>query len=146
MRSRSHSLVLFLFPTYSLSLLSASPPSPPPPSRRDFLGRLHPGPRSGLLAQRGRPLLCRLRDRRIHRRLFFFPSLFPQVALAVKPGGICYTLKLDLYESSDYKTMHQELQDAGIWEDAGHSEPYSALPGDQGSQDCMLRAFTWRVK
>ena len=70
-----------------------------------------------------------------------------EVARMVKVGGIiCYTLKLDLYEASDYPALHKKLVDEGVWEDAGHSEPYAALPGDQGSKDCMLCAFTWRVK
>mmetsp|Transcript_7560 Transcript_7560/g.30715 ORF Transcript_7560/g.30715 Transcript_7560/m.30715 type:complete len:233 (-) Transcript_7560:136-834(-) len=69
-----------------------------------------------------------------------------EVARMVKVGGIvCYTLKLDLYEASDYPAIHKQLVDDGTWEDAGHSEPYAALPGDEGSKDCMLCAFTWRV-
>lgn len=62
-------------------------------------------------------------------------------SLQIKPGGIvCYTLKYDLYENSDYPAVHKDMVEKGIWEDAGHSEKYNALPGDEVS--ALLRMLS----
>lgn len=69
-----------------------------------------------------------------------------EVARMVKVGGtIVYTLREDLFAASDYPAVHDKLVADGVWENAGHSEPYAALPGDEGAKDCFLRAYTWRV-
>ena len=66
-----------------------------------------------------------------------------EVARCVLVGGIVsYTLKLDLHDASDFPAVHESMVKEGIWESAGHSKPYTALPGDK----VMLIAFTWRVK
>ena len=66
-----------------------------------------------------------------------------EVARCVRVGGIVsYTLKLDLHDASDFPAVHESMVKEGIWESAGHSKPYTALPGDK----VMLIAFTWRVK
>eukprot|EP00958_Prasinococcus_capsulatus_P025500 scaffold4368_cov348-Prasinococcus_capsulatus_cf.AAC.5 len=60
------------------------------------------------------------------------------VAKLIKPGGIvCYTLKYDLYENSDYPAVHKDMEEKGIWECAGHSEKYDALPGDKVRQTAL---------